>query len=87
MDGLSLIQWPAMLLTLAAVWLVASRRPRRRHTGFWLFLFSNVLWIAWGASMQADTFMVFQICLGALNIRGLHKSSESLAQQRGWRPS
>lgn len=77
MYELSLLQWPAMICTLTAAWFVTSRRSRRRHAGFWLFLFSNALWMAWGVSVHADTFVVLQICLGMVNIRGLHKTADN----------
>ena len=47
-DPLDLVQWPAMVVTVVAAWLVASTSKRRRALGFWCFLLSNVLWIAWG---------------------------------------
>ena len=45
---LDLLQWPAMAATLLAAWLVGSQRKGRRELGFWVFIASNVLWIAWG---------------------------------------
>ena len=48
MDALSLLQWPAMAVTVGATWLVGSNREGRRQAGFWLFLGSNALWAAWG---------------------------------------
>ena len=45
---LDLIQWPAMVVTVVAAWMVGSQRKFKRNWGFWLFLFSNVLWILWG---------------------------------------
>jgi hypothetical protein len=48
MEWLDLLQWPAMLVTVLAAWLVASTSKRRRRIGFWTFLLSNVLWITWG---------------------------------------
>ena len=87
MDELILLEWPAMVITMAAAWFLASRRSRRRHAGFWLFLFSNVLWMGWGVAMQADAFVVLQVCLGAISIRGLHKSSEGEVKNKSaWRP-
>lgn len=77
MDGLSLLQWPAMAVTVVASWLVASTRPQRRNTGFWLFLLSNGLWIAWGWPAQAYAVVVLQFCLAALNIRGAIKASKA----------
>ena len=48
MDYLDLLQWPAMVVTVVAAYLVASRSPHKRAIGFWCFLASNVLWVAWG---------------------------------------
>ena len=76
MDGLSLLQLPAMLVTVVAAWLVASRSSRRRCVGFWLFLASNALWIIWAAYAHAFAFIVLQLCLAALNIRGASKSAD-----------
>ena len=45
---LNLIQWPAMIVTVIAAWMVGSRKKFKRNWGFWLFLLSNVLWIVWG---------------------------------------
>lgn len=64
------IQWPAMAVTVAASWLVASRQARRRRLGFWLFLLSNVLWVAWGLHAGAWGLIALQVCLAAMNIRG-----------------
>ena len=75
MDGL--LQWPAMAVTVVASWLVASSRPERRNTGFWLFLLSNGLWMAWGIPAQAYAVVVLQLCLAALNIRGAIKASRA----------
>jgi len=71
---LDLLQWPAMALTVAAAWLVASSRKRKRNIGFWLFLTSNVLWVAWGIPASAYAVVVLQIFLAALNLRGLFKT-------------
>lgn len=74
MDWLDLIQWPAMAVTVLAAWLVASNSKRRRQTGFWAFLVSNVLWIVWGWHTDAYALMALQVCLAALNIRGAKKA-------------
>jgi hypothetical protein len=71
---LDLVQWPAMVVTIAAAWLVASTQKRRRAIGFWCFLLSNVLWIAWGWHTSAWALVVLQLALAALNIRGAHKN-------------
>ena len=68
------IQWPAMAVTLLAAWLVASQQKDRRQWGFWLFLLSNVLWIAWGWYASAYALIVLQVGLAILNSRGVAKN-------------
>lgn len=74
MDRLDLLQWPAMAVTLLAAWLVASRERRRREWGFWVFLASNVLWIAWAIPARAWALVVLQVGLAAMNIRGVRRN-------------
>ena len=77
MDLLGLLQWPAMLFTVAASWWVSSSQKRKRKLGFWLFLASNALWVAWGWHTEAYALVTLQFCLAALNIRGARKSGQS----------
>lgn len=74
MDYLHQLQWLAMLVTIAAAWLIASQSKRRRQTGFWLFLVSNALWMVWGWYDRAYALVVLQIALALLNIRGAYKN-------------
>jgi hypothetical protein len=74
MDYLDLLQWPAMAITVAAAYLVASRSAHRRAIGFWCFLASNVLWTIWGLHDRAYALVGLQFFLAALNIRGVHKN-------------
>jgi len=74
MELLNLIQWPAMIVTVVAAWLVASQAKRKREYGFWCFLISNVLWIIWGWHDRAYALIVLQIALAILNIRGAYKN-------------
>jgi hypothetical protein len=71
---LGLIQWPAMVVTVAAAWLVGSRSKHRRAIGFWVFLASNVLWIVWGVPAHAYALIVLQVALAIMNIRGAGKN-------------
>ena len=71
---LDLIQWPAFAASLAAAYLVGSNAKSRRNAGFWVFLLSNVLWVAWGLHTQAWALIALQAGLAALNIRGLFKT-------------
>jgi hypothetical protein len=75
-DGgwMDLIQWPAMVASVAAAWLVAPSRESRRNWGFWCFLLSNALWIAWGWHDRAWALVALQVALAALNVRGVRKS-------------
>ncbi len=78
---LDILQWPAMAVTVLAAWLVASQSKRRRTVGFWTFLTSNVLWIAWGWHDGAHALIALQVALAALNIRGAFKNDPELAQK------
>jgi hypothetical protein len=70
------IQWPAMVITVIAAWMIGSQRKFKRNWGFWLFLLSNVLWIIWAVADGAYALIVLQFALGALNIRGAVKNQE-----------
>ena len=74
MDWLNTLQWPAMIITVLAAWLVGSQRRFKRNWGFWMFLLSNVLWIAWGLYDRAFALIVLQVALAILNIRGAVKN-------------
>jgi hypothetical protein len=56
---------------------VASTKERRRNVGFWIFLLSNVAWTIWGVHTSAYALIALQVCLAALNIRGLSKTKKS----------
>ncbi len=73
-DLLGALQWPAMLVTLGAAWLVGSKGKRKRNLGFWCFVASNVLWAVWGWHAQAYALIALQVGLFALNVRGANKN-------------
>ena len=77
MDDLHLLQWPAMIVTIIAAWLIASQAKSKRMLGFWCFLLSNVLWVVWGWHAQAYAVVVLQIALTVLNIRGAWKNESA----------
>jgi hypothetical protein len=77
MDWINAVQWPAMVITLLAAWLVGAQRKFKRNWGFWLFLISNVLWILWGLHVDAFALILLQVCLGFLNVRGAIKSGKT----------
>lgn len=75
MDYLNLVQWPVMVVTVAAAWLTASQQKRKRAWGFWSFLLSNVLWVVWGVHDTAYALVAMQIALAVMNIRGAYKNN------------
>lgn len=79
MDNVDFIQWPAMILTAVAAWLVGSQSRRKRNIGFWLFLLSNALWMVWGWHSQAYALVLLQVCLAAINVRGAQKNDPTAA--------
>ena len=68
------LQWPAMVVTLVAAWLVASLSKRKRSWGFWCFIASNVLWVIWGWYARAYALIALQVGLFVLNVRGARKN-------------
>ncbi|NKE67364.1 hypothetical protein RAMLITH_16195 [Ramlibacter sp. RBP-2] len=73
-EWLDLLQWPAMVATVLAAWLVASNQQGRRNAGFWVFLASNVLWGLWGWHDGAYALIALQVALAGLNVRGVSKT-------------
>ena len=69
-----LLQWPAMVVTLVAAWLVGSQSRGKRAVGFWCFVASNVLWVVWGWHDKAYALIVLQAGLFLLNLRGAYKN-------------
>jgi hypothetical protein len=79
MEWLDWVQWPAMALTILAAWLAASSAKARREVGFWCFLGSNVLWVAWGWHASAWALVVLQFALAIMNIRGVRNNEPRAA--------
>ncbi|RZI72716.1 MAG: hypothetical protein EOP13_14110 [Pseudomonas sp.] len=74
MQTFDMLQWPAFAASLAAAYWVGSNNLHRRKIGFWIFLASNFLWVAWGLHTQAWALITLQICLAVMNVRGLLKT-------------
>jgi hypothetical protein len=68
------LQWPAMLVTVVAVWLVGDQSKSDRRLGFWIFLLSNVLWVVWGLHAKAYALVILQFALAILNCRGIRRN-------------
>jgi len=75
MDGfIDFLQWPAMAVSLIAAYLVGAKRAGNRILGFWTFIFSNLLWIAWGWHAEAWALIALQVALLAMNVRGIFRN-------------
>ncbi len=74
MSLLDAVQWPAMVLTLLAGWLVGSTERTRRFWGFGVFILSNLLWVVWGWHTASYALIVLQVGLFVMNIRGASKN-------------
>lgn len=85
-EWLDLVQWPAMIVSIAAAWLVASQNETRREIGFWVFLASNVLWVVWGWHDEAFALIGLQVFLGGMNIRGIVKNEGARRKAEGRAP-
>jgi len=77
---LNALQWPAMVITLTAAWLVASTTKRKRQWGFWWFIASNAIWIIWGWSVQAYALILMQTGLFAINVHGAKKNESGTSE-------
>ena len=77
-DYIDLMQWPAMVVTIAGAWLVASRSRKKRAIGFWVFLSSNILWSIWGWYTRAYALIILQVFLAVMNARGVYKNDPEL---------
>jgi hypothetical protein len=73
---MDLLQWPAMVASVTAAWLVGSRREGRRHAGFWVFLVGNALWFAWGWHDGAWALVAMQLALAVMNVRGVRRTDD-----------
>lgn len=73
---INLLQWPAMLVTLVAAWLVGSRNRTKRLVGFLCFIGSNLLWVIWGWHADAWALIALQVGLFLMNLRGTRKNAE-----------
>ena len=78
----ALLEWPAMAISLAAAYLLASQKPEKRVIAFWLLIVGNVMWIAWGWGEDAWALIALNVGLMVLNVRGIAKNehAEGVAQ-------
>lgn len=70
----ALLEWPAMAISLAAAYLLASQKPEKRIIAFWLLISGNAMWIAWGWGEDAWALIALNVGLMVLNVRGIFKN-------------
>lgn len=70
-EFIDFLQWPAMVVTLCAAYLIGSKSRERRRVGFCVFIVSNLLWITWGWHDEAWALITLQVALMCTNIRGI----------------
>ncbi len=73
----AMLEWPAMAISLAAAWWMASREPKKRVVAFWLLIAGNLMWIAWGWGDEAYALIALNLGLMALNVRGILKNEHA----------
>lgn len=71
MQYLDWVQWPALVITVIAGWLVGSSLRHKRLAGFCCFLVSNVLWVVWGGYAHAYALIALQFFLAITNTHGV----------------
>ena len=82
MSWIDHLQWPALVVTVIAAWMVSFSQRTEREAGFWLFLLSNILWAAWGISDEAYALVLLQFCLAIANIHGVLENRATQKMRR-----
>lgn len=70
---LDVLQWPALAVTVAALWLVATDLSRRPW-GYSLALVASALWAAWAWHAGAWALAVLQVLLAGGALRGIART-------------
>jgi nicotinamide riboside transporter PnuC len=76
------IDWLAMCLTFAAIYLLGSKR----RSGFVLMIAGNFLWCAIGTWAHSYAMIVANLGFLAMNIRGFAKWTNSEAEAKSQAP-
>lgn len=70
-----------MAVTLVAAFLVGARHALRRTFGFYTFILSNILWIAWGLHDEAWALIALQAGLFGMNVRAIVRNHKEAAAE------
>ena len=77
-DYLAYLEWPAMLITLAAAWWMGSTKPLKRIVAFCMLIVGNLMWIGWGWGDEAWALIALNVGLLALNVRAILNNEEEV---------
>jgi hypothetical protein len=72
---LDLLQWPALILSIAGAWCVGGSTSPQRLLGFWLFLLSNIAWASWGCGAGAWAVVISQLVFTITSVRGIRSNA------------
>lgn len=74
----ALLEWPAMLISLAAAWWMGSTKAKKRIVAFVLLIVGNLMWIAWGWGEGAWALIALNVGLMGLNVRAIMKNEDEV---------
>lgn len=74
----ALLEWPAMLISLAAAWWMGSTKAKKRIVAFVLLIVGNLMWIAWGWGEGAWALIALNVGLMGLNVRAIIKNEDEV---------
>lgn len=82
----ALLEWPAMLISLAAAWWMGSTKAKKRIVAFVLLIVGNLMWIAWGWGEGAWALIALNVGLMGLNVRAIMKNEDEVEGEAGGKP-
>jgi hypothetical protein len=82
MDIVDLLQWPAMVITVIAAWLVGSASRASAPSASGASSRATCLWVVWGLHDHAYALVALQFFLAAINARGSTRTSEARRPRR-----
>lgn len=74
----ALLEWPAMIISLLAAYLLGSQKAEKRVWAFWMLTAGNVMWIAWGWGADAWALIALNLGLMMLNLRAIRKNEDAI---------
>jgi hypothetical protein len=78
------LDWPAMLTALIGTFILSRRAPsaRMRRLAFFIYLVSNLLWLAWACHLRAYPMIIMQLGFLYTSIDGIRNALKDLAESQ-----